>query len=186
MCLKFAEMERRLGEIDRARAIYGHASQFCDPRTSPEFWKKWESFEVQHGNEDTYKEMLRIKRSVQAQYKYVHPNPFLRQISANQTSVPMLISSPLKPSHVACRMATTSMRKTTPPTVKTQWPPSNVKHAHPRASSQPAPVPWVGISSLQKQKERRIRMLLISTMTYDPRKAIWWVDRTCAYLWRFL
>ncbi|CAN9309237.1 unnamed protein product [Alternaria alternata] len=68
MCLKFAEMERRLGEIDRARAIYGHASQFCDPRTSPEFWKKWEAFEVQHGNEDTYKEMLRIKRSVQAQY----------------------------------------------------------------------------------------------------------------------
>src|SRR6478735_1644992 len=68
MCLKFADMEKRLGEIDRARAIYGHASQFCDPRTSPEFWKKWESFEVQHGNEDTYKEMLRIKRSVQAQY----------------------------------------------------------------------------------------------------------------------
>ena len=69
MCLKFAEMERRLGEIDRARAIYGHASQFCDPRTTPTFWSKWESFEVQHGNEDTFKEMLRIKRSVQAQYK---------------------------------------------------------------------------------------------------------------------
>jgi pre-mRNA-splicing factor SYF1 len=69
MCLKFAEMERRLGEIDRARAIYGHASQFCDPRTTPLFWSKWEAFEVQHGNEDTFKEMLRIKRSVQAQYK---------------------------------------------------------------------------------------------------------------------
>ncbi|MCJ1266751.1 pre-mRNA-splicing factor syf1 [Lobaria immixta] len=68
MCLKFAEMERRLGEIDRARAIYGHASQFCDPRTTPVFWSKWEAFEVQHGNEDTFKEMLRIKRSVQAQY----------------------------------------------------------------------------------------------------------------------
>lgn len=69
MCIKFADMERRLGEIDRARAILGHASQFCDPRTSPEFWSKWETFEVQHGNEDTFKEMLRIKRSVQAQYK---------------------------------------------------------------------------------------------------------------------
>lgn len=69
MCLKFAEMERRLGEIDRARAIYGHASQFCDPRTTPVFWSKWEAFEVQHGNEDTFKEMLRVKRSVQAQYK---------------------------------------------------------------------------------------------------------------------
>ena len=71
MCLKFAELERRLGEIDRARAIYGHASQFCDPRTNAPFWQKWEAFEVQHGNEDTFKEMLRIKRSVQAQYKYV-------------------------------------------------------------------------------------------------------------------
>ncbi|KAJ5527226.1 hypothetical protein N7451_003818 [Penicillium sp. IBT 35674x] len=68
MCLKFAEMERRLGEIDRARAIYGHASQFCDPRTNAPFWQKWEAFEVQHGNEDTFKEMLRIKRSVQTQY----------------------------------------------------------------------------------------------------------------------
>lgn len=73
MCLKFAEMERRLGEIDRARAIYGHASQFCDPRTNLEFWQKWDSFEVQHGNEDTYKEMLRIKRSVAAKFKYVFP-----------------------------------------------------------------------------------------------------------------
>ncbi|KAL8945315.1 MAG: hypothetical protein Q9183_008091, partial [Haloplaca sp. 2 TL-2023] len=71
MCLKFAEMERRLGEIDRARAIYGHASQFCDPRTTPGFWKKWEGFEVAHGNEDTFKEMLRVRRSVQAMYKYV-------------------------------------------------------------------------------------------------------------------
>ncbi|EQK98240.1 pre-mRNA-splicing factor SYF1 [Ophiocordyceps sinensis CO18] len=68
MCLKFADMEKRLGEIDRARAIYGHASQFCDPRTNLDFWTRWEQFEVQHGNEDTYKEMLRIKRSVQAQY----------------------------------------------------------------------------------------------------------------------
>lgn len=68
MCLKFAEMERRLGEIDRARAIYAHASQFSDPRISPTFWEKWEKFEIQHGNEDTFKEMLRIKRSVQAQY----------------------------------------------------------------------------------------------------------------------
>ena len=72
MCLKFADMEKRLGEIDRARAIYGHASQFCDPRTTPGFWSKWEAFEVQHGNEDTFKEMLRIKRSVQAQYKSVY------------------------------------------------------------------------------------------------------------------
>ncbi|OAP62897.1 pre-mRNA-splicing factor syf1 [Fonsecaea erecta] len=68
MCLKFAEMERRLGEIDRARAIYGHASQFADPRVDRGFWETWEKFEVAHGNEDTFKEMLRIKRSVAAQF----------------------------------------------------------------------------------------------------------------------
>lgn len=81
MCLRFAEMERRLGEIDRARAIYGHASQFCDPRTTPSFWAQWEVFEVQHGNEDTFKEMLRIKRSVQAQYKYEYtPIPVVTRL----------------------------------------------------------------------------------------------------------
>lgn len=68
MCLKFAEMERRLGEIDRARAIYGHASQFADPRVDNVFWETWEKFEVAHGNEDTFKEMLRIKRSVAAKF----------------------------------------------------------------------------------------------------------------------
>ena len=89
MCIKFAEMERRLGEIDRARAIYGHASQFCDPRVDAAFWKKWEQFEVQHGNEDTFKEMLRIKRSVQAQFKYVPPLqtlPLHQNYHANSTS----------------------------------------------------------------------------------------------------
>ena len=68
MSLRFAALERKLGEIDRARAIYAHASQFCDPRTNPEFWAEWHSFEIDTGSEDTFREMLRIKRSVQAQF----------------------------------------------------------------------------------------------------------------------
>lgn len=32
MSLRFASMERNLGEIDRARAIYGHCAEICDPR----------------------------------------------------------------------------------------------------------------------------------------------------------
>uniref|UniRef100_A0A1J3EVD1 Pre-mRNA-splicing factor SYF1 n=1 Tax=Noccaea caerulescens TaxID=107243 RepID=A0A1J3EVD1_NOCCA len=72
MCLKFAELERSLGEIDRARSVYKYASQFADPRSDPEFWNKWHEFEVQHGNEDTYREMLRIKRSVSASYSQTH------------------------------------------------------------------------------------------------------------------
>jgi len=68
MCTRFAEMETKLGEIDRARAIYSHASQMCDPRVTADFWQTWKDFEVSHGNEDTLREMLRIKRSVQAVY----------------------------------------------------------------------------------------------------------------------
>lgn len=68
MCIKFAEMETKLGEIDRARVIYSHCSQMCDPRITQEFWQRWKDFEIRHGNEDTMREMLRIKRSVQATY----------------------------------------------------------------------------------------------------------------------
>lgn len=68
MCRRFAQMERKLGEIDRARAIYAHASQFCDPRTSKDFWSEWNEFEVATGSEDTFREMLRIKRAVQASF----------------------------------------------------------------------------------------------------------------------
>ncbi|KAA1121521.1 pre-mRNA-splicing factor syf1 [Puccinia graminis f. sp. tritici] len=68
MCLRFANLEQKLGEIDRARAIYAHSSQFCDPRTSPKFWETYHNFEIQHGSEDTFREMLRIKRAVQASF----------------------------------------------------------------------------------------------------------------------
>lgn len=72
MCLKYAELEKSLGEIDRARGVYIFASQFADPRSDSEFWNKWHEFEVKHGNEDTFREMLRIKRSVSASYSQTH------------------------------------------------------------------------------------------------------------------
>lgn len=60
LCIDFAKLETRLGEIDRARAIYAHAAQFADPN----YWQVWRDFEVAHGNEDTFRDMLRIQRSV--------------------------------------------------------------------------------------------------------------------------
>ncbi|KAF9609173.1 hypothetical protein IFM89_013563 [Coptis chinensis] len=71
MCMKYAELEKSLGEIDRARAIYNFSSQYADPRSDADFWTKWHDFEVQHGNEDTFREMLRMKRSVSASYSQV-------------------------------------------------------------------------------------------------------------------
>ncbi|CAM8921514.1 unnamed protein product [Rhodiola kirilowii] len=85
MCLKFAELEKNLGEIDRARALYTYASQLADPRSDADFWKKWQEFEVNHGNEDTFREMLRIQRSVSASYHQTHFIPPELLMSKDQT-----------------------------------------------------------------------------------------------------
>ena len=63
--IQFANIERKLGEIDRARSIYKHISQFCDARKAEhrKFWIRWDEFEIYHGNEDTYREMMRIQRT---------------------------------------------------------------------------------------------------------------------------
>ncbi|CAL2257947.1 unnamed protein product [Prunus armeniaca] len=46
MCLKYAELEKSLGEIDCARGVYVFASQFLDPRSDIDFWNKWHEFEA--------------------------------------------------------------------------------------------------------------------------------------------
>eukprot|EP01119_Soliformovum_irregulare_P007300 TRINITY_DN1969_c1_g1_i1.p1 TRINITY_DN1969_c1_g1~~TRINITY_DN1969_c1_g1_i1.p1 ORF type:complete len:749 (-),score=222.29 TRINITY_DN1969_c1_g1_i1:92-2338(-) len=66
MCIRFASMEKRLGEIDRARAIWTHGAQFANPSLAPGYWAKWREFEMEHGNKETFREMIRVKRSVAA------------------------------------------------------------------------------------------------------------------------
>lgn len=46
ICVRYAALEKRLGEIDRARSIYVYGSQFCDPRIHADYWKDWHDFEV--------------------------------------------------------------------------------------------------------------------------------------------
>ena len=69
--LKYASIETKLGEVDRARGIYIHLSQFCDPNKEEfkeEFWEVWEKFEITNGNVETYQEMESIKRSVKSKF----------------------------------------------------------------------------------------------------------------------
>ena len=118
MCLRFADLECKLGEIDRARAIYGHCSQMCDPRVAPDFWQVtltsrwhvdvflnsipcsrqvWKEFEIRHGNEDTMREMLRIKRSVQATYN-TQVNMMSAQMLAQATQAEPTPTAPVQDS----------------------------------------------------------------------------------------
>lgn len=68
ICLDYADMESKLGEIDRARAILQHGSQFANPRREQAYWGQWREFEEMHGNEDTFRDMLRVQRSVEIAY----------------------------------------------------------------------------------------------------------------------
>jgi len=74
--LKFSKLERKLGEIDRSRGIYQHMSQFCNPQLKEiqeKFWNVWEKFEIYHGNEETYKEFMKYKRTVEMRYSISVP-----------------------------------------------------------------------------------------------------------------
>jgi len=72
ICLKWAEIEQRLGDINRAWSIYVYASSICDLRTSPQLWTKWEAFEIRYGGEYSLNKMLGIKRMVEAKYNDVN------------------------------------------------------------------------------------------------------------------
>ena len=93
MCLKYSALEKRLGEVDRARAIYQYGAQFCDPRTEQAYWSTWSEFEVAHGNQETFKEMLRVKRTVMANFASVRENTHAgRQTgSARTTWMPLRV-----------------------------------------------------------------------------------------------
>ena len=53
-----------LCEVQRVRALYVYASGFTDPDALPDFWKRRNEFEALHGDESTFREMLRLKRTV--------------------------------------------------------------------------------------------------------------------------
>ena len=44
------------------------SSLMCSLKVTASFWQVWKDFEIKHGNEDTVREMLRIKRSIQAKF----------------------------------------------------------------------------------------------------------------------
>lgn len=74
LCLEFARAETSLHQTERARLIYAHGAQFADPRKIPEFWKAWNDFEIAHGNEETFREMLRVKRNITTSFSTINFN----------------------------------------------------------------------------------------------------------------
>lgn len=96
MCMRYARLETKVGEVDRARAIWIHASSLADPRVDQAFWTEWNEFEVRFGNEDTFREMLRIKRSVAASFSQLHFNTAIIDTVAGGATTGELIDDGVK------------------------------------------------------------------------------------------
>lgn len=72
---KYADIETKMGEIERARAIYTYIGQFTNPKDDRNsIWKEWEDFETEYGDKETFKEYLRVKRSVDAKFSMLPPD----------------------------------------------------------------------------------------------------------------
>jgi pre-mRNA-splicing factor SYF1 len=56
------------------RAIFVFASHLANDLHFPHFWQEWEQFEGHHGNASTWREMMRVHRSVAASFAAVHFN----------------------------------------------------------------------------------------------------------------
>eukprot|EP01054_Gregarina_sp_Poly1_P003621 Gregarina_sp_Poly_1__3620@NODE_2066_length_2743_cov_35_734305_g1334_i0_p1_GENE_NODE_2066_length_2743_cov_35_734305_g1334_i0NODE_2066_length_2743_cov_35_734305_g1334_i0_p1_ORF_typecomplete_len820_score136_22Suf/PF05843_14/8_2e06Suf/PF05843_14/1_1e02Suf/PF05843_14/3_4e05Suf/PF05843_14/3_2e12Suf/PF05843_14/3_9e09TPR_15/PF13429_6/1_2e03TPR_15/PF13429_6/0_18TPR_15/PF13429_6/1_1e02TPR_15/PF13429_6/0_75TPR_15/PF13429_6/3e05TPR_15/PF13429_6/6_6TPR_MalT/PF17874_1/75TPR_MalT/PF17874_1/0_15TPR_MalT/PF17874 len=74
--MRYAQMEAALMETDRARSIYEHVATFCDPQVDTDFWQEWRKFELNRGDEETFREMLRKRRSVASQFEEINALKF--------------------------------------------------------------------------------------------------------------
>ena len=71
---RYAALERRLGEVDRARAILVHASSLADPRVNPQFWADWNEFEVRPSRscESAYQHLFAVRNRYCCARKQAH------------------------------------------------------------------------------------------------------------------
>lgn len=67
-CIRFAKLEAKLTEFERARSVFIHGTQYADPAVFPRYWEEYENFEKLHGTKENYKEMLSQKNVAVARF----------------------------------------------------------------------------------------------------------------------
>ncbi|MEE4247758.1 MAG: hypothetical protein V2I33_20335, partial [Kangiellaceae bacterium] len=69
----FINLERKLGETERARALYRYVANYTDPGTPgvQTFWESWSEFELVYGTEGTYIEMKKVARLMESKFSVI-------------------------------------------------------------------------------------------------------------------
>jgi pre-mRNA-splicing factor SYF1 len=73
-CMEYCGFEQRLGQLERGRKLLAHGSQYANPKKFEYFWDFWKNYEISHGNEETYKNMKRVRRAVEIAFSDKHFN----------------------------------------------------------------------------------------------------------------
>lgn len=86
IAIQYAVLERKLGDLDRARAIYLYGSQYADPTHNAKYWSAYKVFELAHGNDNTYRDMLKARRSVKLHFAQssLHTNALVEKALEKQ------------------------------------------------------------------------------------------------------
>lgn len=71
VCLRFIKFEISANDFPRVRALFKYATGLASPQqhTMKQAWKSWEEFELEHGDEESYKQMLKYKRTVSKDFE---------------------------------------------------------------------------------------------------------------------
>ncbi|AQZ16721.1 SYF1 (YDR416W) [Zygosaccharomyces parabailii] len=65
--LQFVESEAQMGELERAREILKYGAQLQPPVNNRVLWEFWEEFELQNGDKESYKSMLKLRRKLESE-----------------------------------------------------------------------------------------------------------------------
>lgn len=73
LTLKSATFELEAGQVGRARAFYKHVASLAHPnsRAVTPVWTEWTQLESTHGDENTYRNMLKFKKAVEKEYEAI-------------------------------------------------------------------------------------------------------------------
>lgn len=68
---RFILYETQLGEVSRARALLRYVCNLGHPEMAllATVWEEWEQFELKHGNETTFKDMLQFRRATRENFE---------------------------------------------------------------------------------------------------------------------
>lgn len=99
----FIDLEIKQGSLKRARVLFEHITSLTNPQSNlmKPVWDKWEAFELEHGDENNFKEMIRLKRQLMKEHENdtafkdsLNPMGFIKSNTVNANVEPSTNSNP--------------------------------------------------------------------------------------------